>query len=70
MRTNIQLHNKAVQHLANGKAPKSKKKRAHRRPTFSITGFIPVFPTLTELNDELLHWSELDPLRIGDVSIA
>jgi len=41
-----------------------------RKKLFSVSGFIPVFPTRVELEQELQHWSDLDPLRLEDLAVA
>ncbi|RYZ77925.1 MAG: hypothetical protein EOP04_30700, partial [Proteobacteria bacterium] len=38
-----------------------------RRRIFSIQGILPVFPTRSELREEFMAWSELDPIRLDEL---
>ncbi len=52
------------------KRRKTKVASTKRKRLFSISGFIPTFPTRAELQQELQYWSDLDPLRLEDLAVA
>lgn len=59
-----------ISELGFAKRRKTKTSHSKRQKLFTLTGFIPVFPTREELRQELQYWSDLDPLRLKDLAVA